>query len=86
MGKQKKVDAVISIHFNSGNSTAKGTETIYAATRTQDKGFAETLQRNVVDYLGTRDRGVIKDTASAEGSLGVLRFLLMVTTHELLLK
>ncbi|MFS0556803.1 N-acetylmuramoyl-L-alanine amidase family protein [Brevibacillus sp. 179-C9.3 HS] len=73
MGEQKKVDGVISVHFNSAGASAKGTETIYAATRPQDKGFAETIQRKVVDALGTRDRGVIKDTDTPRKSLGILR-------------
>ncbi|WP_064200089.1 N-acetylmuramoyl-L-alanine amidase family protein [Brevibacillus brevis] len=74
LGQQKDVDGVISVHFNSAGSTAKGTETIYAGNRSQDKGFAQTIQREVVNSLGTRDRGVLKDSDTPRGSLGVLRY------------
>nr|WP_289137789.1 N-acetylmuramoyl-L-alanine amidase [uncultured Brevibacillus sp.] len=65
MRQNKKVDAVINIHFNSGNSTATGTETIDAATRTQDKGFAEALISNetAMENLGTTLKAAARDFA-----------------------
>jgi len=74
MGQANHVDAVISIHWNGGSTTASGTETYYAQTRPQDKPFAQTIQANVVDRMGTNDRGVLDDTKSAVGSLGILRY------------
>ncbi|SMF77928.1 N-acetylmuramoyl-L-alanine amidase [Paenibacillus uliginis N3/975] len=73
-GQDNAVDAVISIHFNSGSTSAKGTETFYAQTRSGDKAFAEKLQKRVVEYLGTKNIGVKDDTKAAVGSLGVLRY------------
>ncbi|MFB8372284.1 N-acetylmuramoyl-L-alanine amidase family protein [Paenibacillus taichungensis] len=73
-GQNEKVDAVISIHWNGGSTTANGTETYYAQTRSGDKSFAQTLQTAVVAALGTKDRGVLDDTKAAVGSLGVLRY------------
>lgn len=73
-GEDNNVDAVISIHFNSGGSTANGTETYYAQTRSSDKSFAEKIQKQVVEYLGTKNLGVKDDTKAAVGSLGILRY------------
>ncbi|AZK45961.1 N-acetylmuramoyl-L-alanine amidase family protein [Paenibacillus lentus] len=73
-GQDEKVDAVISIHWNGGSTTANGTETYYAQTRSGDKSFAQGLQKGVVGALGTKDRGVLDDTKTAVGSLGVLRY------------
>lgn len=70
----KKVDALISIHFNSfTTSSVEGTETFYANTRSGDKAFAEILQNEIIDGFGTNDRGVKNDTQSGVGSLGILR-------------
>lgn len=74
LGRDENVDAVISIHFNGGSTTARGTETIYAQTRSGDKPFAQALQNAVVAAMGTNDRGVIDDTKTAVGSLGILRY------------
>lgn len=73
-GQDENVDAVISIHWNGGSTTASGTETYYAQTRSGDKPFAQALQNGVVSYLGTKDRGVLDDTKAAVGSLGILRY------------
>ena len=67
-------DALISIHFNSGSSTAKGAETYYAQTRTSDKSFAQDIQTAMVDWYGRVDRGVKSDTQSGPGELSVLRY------------
>lgn len=44
------VDAVLSIHFNSGGGgTARGVETFYAKTRSGDKSFATSIRNAVVN-------------------------------------
>lgn len=51
-----KVDGFISIHANSSNSQASGTETWY--TRPDSKGFAEVLHKHMAAVTGLRDRGL----------------------------
>jgi len=52
----------VSIHNNSFNGSAYGTESLYytaAQSGFTSKKFAEILQNKMVSYLGTNDRGVI---------------------------
>ncbi|SCX75642.1 N-acetylmuramoyl-L-alanine amidase family protein [Alkaliphilus peptidifermentans] len=74
MGRDNSVNAVVSIHWNSGSGSAKGTETYYAQNRPQDMAFAQTIQNKVIEWMGTENRGVKDDTKSALGFLGVLRY------------
>ena len=65
-------NAFLSIHFNSGSSTAQGTETFYNVNRTGDRSFAQAIQDGVLGTMGTVNRGIKPDTQSALGRLGVL--------------
>jgi N-acetylmuramoyl-L-alanine amidase len=48
----------ISIHNNSATSTAKGTETLYHPNSAKGKEMATILQQNLVNHLGTTNRGI----------------------------
>lgn len=74
LGSNENVDAVISIHFNGGSTTARGTETFYALTRPQDLTFTQTVHNGIFQYMGTQNRGVKDDTKTAVGSLAILRY------------
>lgn len=51
-------DYVVSLHCNAFNTQATGVETLYYHNSTRGKAMAEILQRNVVNALKLRDRGV----------------------------
>ncbi|PAK53645.1 N-acetylmuramoyl-L-alanine amidase family protein [Paenibacillus sp. 7541] len=51
-----KADVFISIHTNSGPSSASGTETYYY--HESDKALANALHKEIVQAIGLRDRGV----------------------------
>lgn len=52
----------VSLHFNGGPAALRGTETYYNPDRGEDDWpLAEALQRNVVNSLGSFDRGVRSD-------------------------
>lgn len=51
-----KADVFISIHANSGPSTASGTETYYY--NESDKALANALHKEIVKAMGLKDRGV----------------------------
>lgn len=51
-----KADVFISIHANSGPSTASGTETYYY--HESDKALANALHKEIVKAMGLKDRGV----------------------------
>ncbi|KOP68875.1 N-acetylmuramoyl-L-alanine amidase [Bacillus sp. FJAT-18019] len=51
-----KADVFISIHANSGPSTASGTETYYY--HESDKALANALHKEIVKAVGLKDRGV----------------------------
>lgn len=51
-----KADVFISIHANSGPSTATGTETYYY--HESDKALANALHKEIVKAMGLKDRGV----------------------------
>lgn len=78
MGRDNNVDAVISVHFNSGPPNAEGVETYYAKTRESapytDKAFAEAIHAGILGRMGMKNRGVKDDTLSGPGSLGILRY------------
>ena len=48
----------VSIHCNSFNSRAKGTETFYYQFSAAGKKLADCIQRQIVSSLGTVDRGL----------------------------
>ena len=50
-------DLIISLHCNSANTTATGTEAIYYPDSTKGKRFAELLSKNVSEALGLKNRG-----------------------------
>ena len=61
-------DLFISIHCNSVESPyAEGTETWYCAGSNDGKHLAECIQSQIVDHLGTVDRGVKMATPGKNG-------------------
>ena len=74
-------NAFLSIHFNSGSSTAQGTETFYNVNRTGDRSFAQAIQDGVLGTMGTVNRGIKPDTQSALGRLGVLWGVVAILGH-----
>lgn len=50
-------DLAISLHCNSANTVATGTEAIYYPDSTKGKRFAELLSKNVSEALGLKNRG-----------------------------
>lgn len=55
-------DMFISIHNNSADVPASGTETYYYAANNEGKLLAEKIQKNIVSYCKTRNRGAKPDT------------------------
>lgn len=51
-------DLFISIHFNSFETRATGTETLYCQGSVKGKIFASCVQKQLVDTLGLPDRGI----------------------------
>lgn len=51
-------DLFISIHCNAYNKTAYGTETLVYPDDAEGHGLARCIQRQIVDSIGTYDRGV----------------------------
>lgn len=56
--KKMKADLFISIHFNSGSSSANGIETYYWTSSKNEKKLATYVQEEVVDSTGLNSRGV----------------------------
>jgi len=50
-------DLAISLHCNSANTVATGTEAIYYPGSVKGKKFAELLSKNVSEALGLKNRG-----------------------------
>lgn len=70
-------DIFISIHCNShSNSSASGTETWNWYESSRGEALAQCIQSQIVDALGTVDRGV-KQSAPGHNSLGVLKYTRM---------
>lgn len=64
-------DFILSLHCNSfGDTSVSGSETLYYHTSTKGKALATSIQREVVNALGLRDRGI--QSTSAEGRGGYL--------------
>lgn len=55
---QSGADIFVSIHCNAYNSAAHGTETWYYYESEHGKQLAECIQNQIVDSLGTTDRGI----------------------------
>ena len=66
-------DLFVSLHCNSADSSASGTETFYCLGSTLGKKYARIMQKQLIDSLHTVDRGIKDDTQSAVGRLYVLR-------------
>lgn len=64
-------DCFISIHANAGGGT--GAETFIAATKQNNRIFAQTVNDTYAAAMGLRNRGVKLDSTTRHGSLGVLR-------------
>ena len=52
------VDLFVSIHCNSFNKQANGTETLVYSFNSSAMEYAERIQKSIIDKLGTKDRGV----------------------------
>lgn len=72
IANQAEADIFISIHANSGSSSSNGTETIKNTSSSSSKPFlksqaklrnmlAEAVQKNVVNVIGTKNRGYYED-------------------------
>ncbi len=67
-------DIFVSVHCNAAaNPEAEGTETLFCEGEGDDQELAECINASIVERIGTEDRGSKPDTASAVGSLYVLR-------------
>lgn len=65
-------DVFVSIHCNAFNGVAKGTEVWHYHTSKYGKLLAGCIQRQIVDALGTADRGVKGAVPHTDNSLYVL--------------
>lgn len=65
---ESEADIFVSIHCNAFNGSANGTETCVYPGSTRSSQLGECIQRQIVDALGTTDRG-LKD----RGGLYVLK-------------
>jgi len=65
-------EVLLSLHFNSANGRASGTETFYRGAHR--KAEATRLNQAVVAALGTRNRGAKTEDKSQHGRLAVLAF------------
>ncbi|MBO6293880.1 MAG: N-acetylmuramoyl-L-alanine amidase [Selenomonas sp.] len=65
-------DVFVSIHCNAFNGVAHGTETWHYHTSKYGKLLAGCIQRQIVDALGTADRGVKGAVPHTDNSLYVL--------------
>lgn len=74
IAKQNKADMLISVHFNSYTSTAKGFEAIYSYNSMESKVIAESIFNEVIK-LGLHPRGVwTKKSSQGEYNYyGILR-------------
>ena len=61
---------IVSFHHNSFDENSTGTETLYYHKSKNGKRLAEIMQKNIVDALGFKDRGIKpKDTEDRGGYL-----------------
>ena len=64
-------DLFVSIHCNAFNGLARGTETVYYSP--EGARLAECIQRQIVDRLGTLDRGIKNKIAGGYDAPTTLR-------------
>lgn len=62
-----KPDIVVSLHSNSFDTKASGTETLYYFDNKESKKLAEAVQNEMCRVLGLRDRGIKKKTEEEKG-------------------
>lgn len=60
IAKKKKVDIFVSIHANSSNNVASGTETYY--TREDSRALADIMHKHLIEATGLRDRKVKRES------------------------
>ena len=72
MSNALDADVFISIHCNAFNEAANGTEVWHYHTSRLGKQLAKCIQRQIVDSLGTTDRGVKGAVPHTDTSLYVL--------------
>lgn len=65
-------DVLVSLHCNSANSRARGTETFYRGKGNQ--AFARRCNDAIVSALGTKNRGIKTEEQSQHSRLAVLNF------------
>lgn len=56
--RESEADIFVSIHCNAANSAAHGTETWHYYTSAEGKKLANCIQNQIVNSLGTLDRGL----------------------------
>ena len=66
-------DVFVSIHCNAATPAALGTETFYCEGSSRGREVAEFVQEQLIDKMGTTDRGVKNDTQTQYDSIYVLR-------------
>lgn len=66
------VDVFVSIHCNAFNGEASGTEVWYYHSSRNGRKLADCIQRQIVDSLGTADRGAKGAVPHTDSSLYVL--------------
>ena len=66
-------DVFVSIHCNAASPAALGTETFYCDGSSRGREVAEYVQEQLIDEMGTIDRGVKNDTQTQYDSIYVLR-------------
>lgn len=64
---------VLSLHMNKGAAGATGAEAIYLEGNAAGKKLAEGILKKYVEQTGLKSRGAKPDTATAVGSLAIMR-------------
>ena len=70
LAKDQGVDAYVGIHFNSSDDTsASGVSAYYRKGDSTSKSFADIFARQVSEYMGLSNNGVMDDSTSNNGQL-----------------
>ena len=69
----KDTDVLVSVHMNSGAPTASGLETYFYGGSVESRTRATALQKLLVVHLELPSRGVLADTTTRHGRLGIIR-------------
>lgn len=72
IASQYNGEIMVSIHCNSADGKANGTETFYRGT--SNKAMAERINAALVEFLGTKNRGAKTEDQSQHGRLAVMAF------------